>query len=847
MFAKHYIHTNEELDTLRQILVESEYIAFDFETTDLHHKRMSLLCCSFMSDKLEEPICVPFKNFPECTTLEFSRFDLSEFMHSVFEHNALYMAHNIEFEAKILRYFWGIILENKFCSMIASWYIDENRPKKLKILGPKLLGMDMKYFKDIDTDNLDDLAEYCNADALACYKLSEIFAPQLEDEGMADLFYELEMPYIDVLVDMTLTGIEVDSDYLRRMAEFLTEKQATVEATIYKEFGNFNIGSGPQLCERLYGVKYRRKKIDGKMKVIFERLDGDYPDIPFWTKPKKRRNVAGEWVQAEPVPSTDDKALKALDTPIAKAITEYRETTKLLTTYALGYLSWVINGKIYPHFNHTGTVTGRLCVHPDTLIEAPRNLEAYPNGVPLHMFKEGDLVYSFDEDRELCIRKVKWVGPTKVKPTLVIHTDKGLPLTVSREHLVRKWNGVWVHAKDLKIGDRLLCMPKRGFDGGYAYFFPHSKNRGNGSQGGGKVKEHRFVALNGGQRHTNYLVHHKDENKANNHPALLEEAVRTGYGKTGRKLSPETLRKYEQKLRQNHVVTKIEEGPETQLWDLEIEDTHTFIGNDVALHNSSSDPNMQNIPSHPTDDWFMREVFYAPEGYKLVIADESQLELRVLAHYCKDPKMLEAFYSGDDIHQKIASQFLEKPFEEITPEERRFAKTLNFGIIYGMGPGKLGEALGIPTKKATKLIKKYYATFEYINKMKRRLVKQMRSSGYITTICGRKRRIPELLSDDEDDIARAERQTVNSKIQGSAGDIVKVAMLRIYDAFKEEQLDAHIVLQIHDELVCIAKEEHAVRAAEIVQHWMEHPLSKELEVPLIAIPKICTKWSEGKD
>lgn len=621
MFTKPYIHSCAELDTLLDILCESEYIGFDFETTDLHHKRMEVLCCSFISEKLEQPICVPFRFFPGYEELEYSRFELSGFMKNVFSRDALYVAHNIEFEAKIIKYFWDITMQNKFCTMVASWYVDENQPKGLKVLGPKLLGMDMKYFKEIDKSNLVDLSVYCNADAEACYRLSELFAPQLEEEGLDDLFYDLEMPYIDVLVDMTLTGICVDSPYLEKMAEFLSEKLATIEATIYKKFGHFNINSSPQLCERLYGINYRRKKVDGKMTVIFDRIPGKYPKVPFMTKPKKRKNVKGEWTQATPVPSTDDKALKQLDTPIAKALIEYRETSKLLNTYALGYLDWVIDGKIFPHFNHTGTVTGRL---------------------------------------------------------------------------------------------------------------------------------------------------------------------------------------------------------------------------------SSSDPNMQNIPAKPTDDWFMREVFFAPEGYKLIVTDESQIELRVLAHYCKDPKMIEAFMSGDDIHQKIASQFLEKPFEEIEPEERRFAKTLNFGIIYGMGPGKLGEALGISVKKATRLITKYYSTFEYINKMKKRLIKQMKKQGYINTICGRKRRIPELLSDDGDDVARAERQTVNSKIQGSAGDIIKVAMLRIFEDFNNEGLDAHIVLQIHDELVCVVKEEHAERAAEIIQQWMEHPLETELRVPLIAIPKICVKWSEGK-
>jgi DNA polymerase I-like protein with 3'-5' exonuclease and polymerase domains len=793
------IKTVNELNNVLNILQSSDKIAFDFETipsgsfpdvdsqeASLHHKMCEIEGLALRSEKLE-PVYIPFLD------TEIPRIYLNEQLGKLFCQESLFIAHNIQFDAKIADHFFGARPINKFCTLIGYWYLDENALKDKVTLSKKIFGVDAKSYKEAKNIGSEEWLKYTLWDAEFTYQLYFYLKEHLEPKHFI-LASEIEMDFIDVLIDMTLHGTTCDLDYLKKGEEILTNKAIELEAKIFRELGEFNLGSSQQLCEKLYGIKISRKKIEGKFKSTFSTVE-DYKEG------KKNGKYAEVSIKTESgAPSTNDKALSKLDTPTAKLIQEYRGITKLLTTYAIGYQKYVVDGKIYPTFNNSGrdanqygTVTGRLCVHPDTLIEMPRDLSKHPDGVPLKEITVGDVVYSFDEDKELCLRKVKWVGPTKPKRTLIIHTDEGqYPLIVSHNHLVRKYSGDWCYAKNLKIGDRLLCMPKRGF-------------------------------------------------------------------------ADSTIKAYERRLRRNLIVTKIEEGPEEQLWDLEIEDTHTFIGNDIALHNSSSAPNMQNISHNATEGWWLREAIQAPKGYKLVVADEGQLEVRLLAHFSKDPYLIQAIKSGEDVHLATAKLIFNK--QDIDSEERRFAKTMNFAICYGQGVQAMAESLfnnisEQSIKKARLFRKRYFKRFEEVESWVRKVGERMASSKnedhHVKTIIGRKRRLLELptiySSDDiatiykkQGQIARCKRQAVNSIIQGSASDVLKAAMVHIHKEFKEKQLDAHILLQIHDELVVECKEEIAEEVAEIVQRHMEFPFPTELRVPLEVHPTICDNWSEGKD
>ena len=278
-----------KLQEILSKLKESEVIAFDFETTSLHHKLMDIDGISFASDKLE-PIYLRWN--------EYDSVELREFMLEAFSLPALFVAHNLQFDAKILRHFYGIVLPRKFDTMIASWYLDENRPKGLKDLGRSLLQIDMqeynkyvqeeiklrkeialkmaveelgekatkKAIKERATAIFEELPindswmdEYGARDSEVALKLYYLFNPMLEKEGLSELFYDLEMPFIDVLISMTLAGICVNVDLLQEMEKFLIEKKTRIENHIYASIGEFNIGSSQQLSEKLFGIKVSRK------------------------------------------------------------------------------------------------------------------------------------------------------------------------------------------------------------------------------------------------------------------------------------------------------------------------------------------------------------------------------------------------------------------------------------------------------------------------------------------------------------------------------------------------------------------------------------------------------------
>jgi DNA polymerase-1 len=218
--------------------------------------------------------------------------------------------------------------------------------------------------------------------------------------------------------------------------------------------------------------------------------------------------------------------------------------------------------------------------------------------------------------------------------------------------------------------------------------------------------------------------------------------------------------------------------------------------------------------------------------------------MRLLAHFSKDVHLIRAIESGEDVHLATAKIIFNK--EDISSEERRFAKTQNFATAYGQGITAMAGQLGCTNKEAKEFRFKYFDTFPSIKKYIDKVGKRLERNGYVTTILGRKRRIPEVYSSEDGIVARAKRQGVNSIIQGSASDVLKAAMVNTSDEFKKKKLDAHILLQIHDELVIECRQDQAEEAALIVKNHMENPFNTELRVPLEVEPKICDKWSEGK-
>ena len=258
---------------------------------------------------------------------------------------------------------------------------------------------------------------------------------------------------------------------------------------------------------------------------------------------------------------------------------------------------------------------------------------------------------------------------------------------------------------------------------------------------------------------------------------------------------------------------------------------------------SSSGPNLQNIPIRGPQGARMRACFIAAPGRLFVGADYSQVELRVLAHFSQDPALLDAFQKNEDIHSRTAALLFDKQAADVTPDERRGAKTINFGLIYGMGPQKLARELSISVNQAKEFIARYFEKLGTLKAFYETLVEEATLRGFVTTLAGRRRLLPELHSRNQQAQAQARRQAVNTVIQGSAADIIKLAMLRVHADKRLAELDARFILQVHDELLLEAPEAAAAEAAEILGGLMQGVAA--LRVPLKVDLGTGRTWAEA--
>ncbi len=258
---------------------------------------------------------------------------------------------------------------------------------------------------------------------------------------------------------------------------------------------------------------------------------------------------------------------------------------------------------------------------------------------------------------------------------------------------------------------------------------------------------------------------------------------------------------------------------------------------------SSAEPNLQNIPVRTELGKVFRKFFVAEEGNVLIDADYSQIELRILAHVSEDETLISAFKNGDDIHSITASGVFGIPVEAVNSELRKRAKAINFGIIYGISDFALSNDIGVTVKEAKAYINDYFATYPKISEYLERTVKEARENGYVTTLFGRRRYIPELSAPKKPIQAFGERIARNSPIQGTAADIIKKAMVDVAEEFQKQNMKSKIILQIHDELIVESPESEKEKAAEILQQGMEKAYS--LSVPLVAESVFGKTWFDA--
>lgn len=259
---------------------------------------------------------------------------------------------------------------------------------------------------------------------------------------------------------------------------------------------------------------------------------------------------------------------------------------------------------------------------------------------------------------------------------------------------------------------------------------------------------------------------------------------------------------------------------------------------------SSTEPNLQNIPARMEQGRLIRKVFVPQEGYSFVDADYSQIELRIMAHLSKDEQMCAAFNSGDDVHAITASKVFHVSLDEVTPIMRRNAKAVNFGIIYGISPFGLAKDIGTSQKEAKEFIDKYFETFPSVKSFLDDVVAKAKNDGFVTTIYGRRRPLPEISSSNFMQRQFGERVAMNAPIQGAAADIMKIAMINVDKRLSQEGLSSKIILQVHDELLIEAANNEIDKVKELLIEEMES--AAKLLVPMTVEASVGTNWYEAK-
>ncbi|MBX8607666.1 DNA polymerase I [Pseudomonas capsici] len=258
---------------------------------------------------------------------------------------------------------------------------------------------------------------------------------------------------------------------------------------------------------------------------------------------------------------------------------------------------------------------------------------------------------------------------------------------------------------------------------------------------------------------------------------------------------------------------------------------------------SSSEPNLQNIPVRTAEGRRIRQAFIAQPGYKLLAADYSQIELRIMAHLASDEGLLDAFRNGLDVHRATAAEVFGVELDQVTSDQRRSAKAINFGLIYGMGASGLARQIGVDGKQAKAYIERYFARYPGVRDYMERTREKAKEQGYVETFFGRRLYLPDINSDNGMKRAGAERTAINAPMQGTAADIIKKAMVAVNDWLEESRLDARVILQVHDELVLEVREDLVEQISEQIRPHMSS--AAQLAVPLLVEVGVGNNWDEA--
>jgi DNA polymerase-1 len=272
---------------------------------------------------------------------------------------------------------------------------------------------------------------------------------------------------------------------------------------------------------------------------------------------------------------------------------------------------------------------------------------------------------------------------------------------------------------------------------------------------------------------------------------------------------------------------------------------HTNYGQAVAVTGrlSSNEPNLQNIPVRNAEGRRIREAFVAPPGAVIVSADYSQIELRIMAHLSQDAGLLDAFSRGEDVHRRTAAEVFGTPSEAVSSEQRRYAKVINFGLIYGMSAFGLAQNLGIERTAASSYMERYFARYPGVKQYMDATRSQARENGYVETVFGRRLWLPEIRSGNGPRRSGAERAAINAPMQGTAADLIKLAMVAVQRFIAAERLDTRLVMQVHDELVLEAPQAEVERLRAELPGLMAGVAA--LSVPLVVEVGVGPNWEQA--
>lgn len=836
-----------------------------------------------------------------------------------------------KFDLLWMKVLYKVDWEVDFDTGIAHYMIDENTLHGLKDIAPRFLNVP-NWDVDIETKkgqkSKKDLIQYQAYDLRYTRDLYPIFKAELrKDPAVRTVFKKIMMPCIKIFVDAEYEGSCIDLDRMDDVEYELRRRIRVAEKKLNKwiptsKEGSFNWASPKQVGWLLYQ----------KMKI----------KCPGVTKTGAN--------------STSESTLKQIDHPLVKDLFDLRGARQQLSFFIEGWKPYLHGFRIHPSFKLTGTVTGRLCLRSGTKIQVPSGTKK------IEEIEGGDWVYSYDNKKKLCLRKVRWAGVSGEKSLYRVSWSgtggrtKG-HLDATNNHPVRLTSGKYRRVDQLKKGDRVIALHRASDSRNYLYA------TGNPT----KIRENRFV-FEQVYGWTPEDVHHKDLNSLNDRPENLEGLTRSKHHSLHAKLvpssemsrrayarTPETKKRnadavskagklkaksrftkkqiidalektggvlgakqllgcsYEalrrrideygltQYRRNNHVITGVKKLPGTHIvYDIEVEETHNFIANELCVHNSCEHPNWQQVPR----DKFIRTLLIAPPGWVLIEADLSQIELRIAAELSGDRALIEAFVTGKDPHwitalrelqrgmgekerilkttNKLSNKLIAEYDEAIEylllrgadaaievddtwKELRKKAKAVNFGFLYGMWWKKFKiyardkYDVHLTDEQAQESRKNFFNTWRDLEDWHKRAKRFARRNGYMRYLSGRKRRLPGAqLGGESFEKGEAERQAVNSPVQGFANEVNLMALIQLRKEFPHSIYRP--IATVHDSILAYAKIEHVEKICKRTLEIMRRPalmdeLEIEMRVPIEADIKIgpwgagisLKKWKEAND